>query len=197
MDFTYESHCVVVGLGNPGKKYEFTRHNIGYLVAHQIALKLDLPFKEERLFRSLVAKGKWQEKTLHLILPQTYMNESGVAVRKYLDFYKLGAKELVVISDDVELPFEQLRIRSKGGAGGHNGLRSIETHLGTREYLRLRMGVGKNIADATLADYVLDVFNAVEMTKLNFFVLQGMDAIMGLLSEPVADVMNRINRSKA
>lgn len=187
-------HLVVVGLGNPGSKYELTRHNIGTLVAKALVRPLGWSFKEDKRFHALVAKGTCQGKVLHVVLPQTYMNESGQAVGAYLNYYKLKPESVLVICDDVELSFGQLRLRSQGRSGGHNGLKSIEAHLGTREYLRLKMGVGKELASATLAEYVLDNFKPDEFAKLESFIRQGVEVVSDLLSEPSAAVMNRVNR---
>lgn len=188
-------HLVVVGLGNPGSKYEFNRHNIGVLVARKLASAQGLSFKEEKRLHALVAKGMSKGVVLHVVLPQTYMNESGQAVGAYLNYYKLKPDAVLVVCDDVELPFGRLRLRNQGGSGGHNGLKSIEAHLGTRHYLRLKMGVGKELANATLADYVLDNFKADEMIRLESFIGQGVETVSYLLSEPSAIVMNRVNRS--
>jgi peptidyl-tRNA hydrolase, PTH1 family len=188
-------HFVVVGLGNPGAKYELTRHNIGTLVAKTIVGALGWSFKEDKRFKALTAKGSCKGKVLHVVLPQTYMNESGQAVGAYLNYYKLKPEAVLVICDDVELAFGQLRLRSQGRSGGHNGLKSIEAHLGTQEYLRLKMGVGKEVANATLADYVLDNFKPDEFAKLEGFIGQGVKVVSDLLSEPSAAVMNRVNRS--
>lgn len=189
-----ECHCVVVGLGNPGQKYEKTRHNIGAMVAQQLAATLGLPFKEEKRFHALTAKGLWKGKLLHILLPQTYMNDSGRAVGAYLGYYKIRPEALVVVCDDVELPFGQLRLRPKGRSGGHNGLKSIEAYLGTSDYLRLKMGVGKELGASTLAEYVLDTFKPDEFLKLEGFISQGSEVIKSLLNESSAAVMNRVNR---
>src|SRR5262245_36519769 len=125
-------HCVVVGLGNPGERYARTRHNMGYMVVQALAEAFGWTFKEERQLKVCVAKGKVDQMTVHLILPMTFMNESGWAVRRYLDLYKLAPRNLRVVCDDIALPFGTLRVRSKGSAGGHNGLKSLETHLATR-----------------------------------------------------------------
>ncbi|MGZ3632973.1 MAG: aminoacyl-tRNA hydrolase [Parachlamydiaceae bacterium] len=195
MEQTEEAHYVVVGLGNPGQKYEFTRHNIGYLVGKALARVLGFTLKEEKRFHALVAKGRYQGKVLHLVLPLTYMNASGRAVEAYLNFYKLGPKALIVVCDDVELPFGQLRLRAKGSSGGHNGLKSIESHLGTRDYLRLKMGVGKELQSATLAEYVLDLFKPEELANLETFIVKAMEVVKSLMSEPEAIVMNKVNVS--
>lgn len=174
---------VIVGLGNPGKKYELTRHNIGAIVARAMADSLGIPFKEEKRFHSLVAKSLEKDKILHILLPTTYMNASGYAVKAYLDFYKLSVEHLIVLSDDVELPFKEVRFRDKGGSGGHNGLKSIESVLGTSAYRRLKFGVGKELAGATLADYVLDTFKPEEIVELPSFIKQGVETLRIRLGE--------------
>ena len=196
MDEFVEQHRVVVGLGNPGKRYEYTRHNIGSLVAKTFAQSLGWNFKEEKRFKAYVAKGKYSGVNLHIVIPTTYMNESGVCVQPYLDFYKLGPQNLIVIADDVELPFNQMRLRPKGSSGGHNGLKSIETHLGTQEYIRLKMGIGKDLFGSSLADYVLNIFKPEEFTQLNAYADKGADAIKSLLQDPITAVMNKVNRQE-
>lgn len=179
---------VVVGLGNPGKKYECTRHNIGVMVAKNVAAKLHVSFKEEKKFHAHVAKGVLLTgQQFHVLLPTTFMNESGRAVRAYLDFYRLSANQLIVVSDDVELPFGQHRFRKKGSSGGHNGLKSIESMLGTQEYSRLKMGVGKDLAGAALADYVLGIFKPSELLELERFIEKGVDFILSSTNETIAD----------
>jgi PTH1 family peptidyl-tRNA hydrolase len=172
-------HFVVVGLGNPGAKYELTRHNIGAMVAQALAQEMNLSFKEEKKFHSLVAKGvcagAYGQVALHMLMPLTYMNDSGRAVKAYLEYYRLKPTALLVLSDDVELPFMHLRYRSKGGSGGHNGLKSIESALGTNEYARLKFGVGKGLDGRSLADYVLENFNPAEMAEIPLFIRKGVD----------------------
>lgn len=193
MSESTEQHYVVVGLGNPGKKYEFTRHNIGFLVAKALARSLGWNFKEEKRFNAWVAKGRYEGWVLHILMPATYMNESGRSVRPYLDFYKLGPADLIAVSDDVELPFGQVRLRPKGSSGGHNGLKSIEAHLGTQDYVRLKMGIGKDVQTAGLADYVLDTFKPEEFAQLSAYVEKGVDIVKRLLHESITEVMNKVN----
>jgi peptidyl-tRNA hydrolase, PTH1 family len=186
------SGYVIVGLGNPGKEYALTRHNLGYLVVQALAEQYGWPFKEERRFRALAAKGKVDEAMVHLVLPATYMNESGVAVRSYLDFYKLGPKDLVVVSDDIALPFGTMRLRAQGSAGGHNGLKSVEAHLQTRDYARLRMGIGRDDR-ADLADYVLDRFTREESEQLLPFIEKGVDLLRFFPKVSLNELMTRVN----
>lgn len=157
------------------------------------ASKRGWSFKEEGRFSGFVAKGVVGDATVHLVLPTTYMNLSGMAVKAYLDFYKLSAENLVVISDDVALPFGQMRLRGMGSAGGHNGLKSVEAHLGTANYVRLKMGVGSPQGMQELADYVLAPFNAEEVAALAAFIDRGSQAMESLLTDTVSQVMNVIN----
>lgn len=189
-------HCLIVGLGNPGKKYELTRHNMGYLVVRAFAQLHGWNFKEEKQFDADIAKGQVNEQIVHLLLPKTYMNKSGIAVRRYLDFYKLSVANLVVVVDDVALEYGEMRLRKTGSHGGHNGLKSIEAHLGTREYIRLRMGIGQKVHPETLADYVLDRFSKEELLILAEIVQQGAHILKRLINESITQVMNAINRKK-
>jgi peptidyl-tRNA hydrolase, PTH1 family len=188
---------VIVGLGNPGRKYEMTRHNMGFLVVKAFADSLGWSFKDETVFCAYIAKGKIDDIVVHLVLPTTYMNESGRAVRKYADFYKLSNENVVVVNDDVALEFGQTRMRIDGSSGGHNGLKSIENHLGTRHYVRLRMGIGRsNDSDEALSDYVLDTFSKDELIGLNEFIDRGVKALRRLMKESITLVMNDINTKK-
>lgn len=184
---------VIVGLGNPGKPYVRTRHNLGFLVVEELAKELAVPFKANKEANSLVAKGRVGEREVTLLLPQTFMNESGWAVRRYLDYYQISEAQLAVVCDDTALNFGQLRVRGQGSSGGHNGLKSIELHLGTQEFVRLRMGVGRSEVGRPLADYVLSDFNSAEMEALEAFIKGGVDVLKSLINEPLTQVMNRVN----
>jgi len=178
-----EKQWVVVGLGNPGKEYELTRHNMGYLVVQAFADELKWNFKTEDAFCAKRAKGGIEGVTTHLLLPLTYMNLSGHAVKAYLDFYKLTPEQLIVVTDDVALPFGEMRKRDFGGTGGHNGLKSIQASLQTQNYVRLRLGIGCDKAvGQTLADYVLQTFNSEEREKLPLIIQQGVLEVKKLLN---------------
>lgn len=189
----HEQHKVVIGLGNPGKQYQLTRHNIGFLVVESLVRSNGWSFKDEKKFHAFVAKGGIRQGTLHVLMPTTYMNESGKAVRAYLDYYKLCPQDIIIVTDDVALPFGHTRVRTVGRSGGHNGLRSLEAYLNTTEYVRVRMGVDKNPPQIPLADYVLGSFNAEEQNKLLAFVEQGAAIVKRLITEDVAQVMNTVN----
>lgn len=192
MNQTSVRTLVFVGLGNPGPAYAKTRHNMGYLVVQALAEKIGWHFKLDRRFNALVAKGSQGEITLHLLLPTTFMNVSGVAVKSYLDFFKLSPRQIVVAVDDVALPFGQMRLKMKGSAGGHNGLKSLEAHLGTADYVRLRMGIG-HPGESALVDYVLDLFSQKELEQLPAVVDRGVDVLKSLLTKSVEQVMNQVN----
>lgn len=188
-----EKQYVVVGLGNPGKNYEMTRHNMGYLVVQAFAHGLGWHFKDEKQHAAKVAKGRIDTTMVHLLLPLTYMNESGRALRSYLDFYKIGAPNVIVVTDDADLSFGQMRVRMAGSAGGHNGLKSIQAHLHTLHYVRLRMGIGRGVQQGILADYVLDRFSQEEAGELPAFLTEGMRVLRRLITEEVTVVMNTVN----
>lgn len=184
---------VVVGLGNPGKKYEVTRHNMGALVIQGIAHLHGWSFKEDKKLFALTAKGMIGEHSLLLVLPTTYMNDSGRAVRRTLDYYKLGPEHLLVVSDETALPFGEMRLRERGSAGGHNGLKSVQAHLGTSDYARLRMGIGRGRKERALADYVLDNFSKEETDALTQFIQKGASTVEQLLTEEITRMMNDVN----
>lgn len=189
-----EKQVVVVGLGNPGSNYAMTRHNMGYLVVQALAHALGWNFKEDKQFISSVTKGKIDGIVIHLLLPQTFMNESGQALRRYLDYYKLAPRNVVVVTDDVDLDFGQLRVRNMGSPGGHNGLKSIQAYLQTQHYVRLRMGIGRDRQKGILADYVLDTFSKEEKECLPEYILEGMKVLKRLIGEEVTVVMNSVNK---
>lgn len=184
---------VIIGLGNPGKEYAQTRHNLGFMVVEALARELNLTFKADRHLNSFIAKGKDGCRNVDLLLPQTFMNESGWAVRRYLDYYKMTAAQMIVVCDDTALTFGRLRIRSQGSSGGHNGLKSMMMHLGTQEFIRLKMGVGSSRIGQPLADYVLSNFNSEEKAALDEFVKSGVATLKWLMTEPLTQVMNRVN----
>jgi PTH1 family peptidyl-tRNA hydrolase len=181
-----------VGLGNPGPQYEMTRHNMGYLVVQAFADRLGWSLKQDRRFHACMAKGVVENHTVHLLLPLTYMNLSGDAVRRYVDYYKLPLHDLVIITDDIALSFGQVRLRNMGSAGGHNGLKSIEFSLGTSHYKRLRMGIG-HPGEKMLANYVLENFNHTEQQELPNFIDRGVGILQRLLKESFSRVMSSVN----
>jgi len=183
-----------VGLGNPGKQYQCTRHNIGFLVLEAFAQKLGLEFKDEKRFVAKYAKGMAGDVKVHLLKPETYMNASGESVQKVLNFTKWGADQVVVVCDDTAIPFGTLRLRIQGSDGGHNGLKSVATHLRTKHYIRLRMGVGASpFPGQDLADYVLAPFTAKEKEEIEKFIKRGVDVLLKLIQKEPLQVMNEVN----
>ncbi len=187
------SGWVVAGLGNPGKRYEKTRHNFGELVVREMARSLGLILKEEKRFQALVAQGKVEGKPLFLLVPTTYMNESGRAVKALMDFYKLPVETLAVVCDDIALDFGAMRLKPEGSSGGHNGLKSIEEQIGTSRYVRLRMGIGRGQTAQVLADYVLDPFSGEEIEALPLLLEKAGAALDGWMHVPLERVMERVN----
>jgi PTH1 family peptidyl-tRNA hydrolase len=139
---------LLVGLGNPGSRYAETRHNVGFMVLERMAAHSGVPFRSQPKLHGLLAELGTGPARLRLLMPQTFMNESGRAIRAALDWYRLVPGQLLVVVDDMDLPFGRLRLRAAGSAGGHNGLRSTIQHLGTQEFARLRIGIGAPALEA-------------------------------------------------
>ena len=187
---------IIVGLGNPDKKYMNTRHNIGFDVIDAIAEKNDIVVGEKK-HKAVIGKGIVAGQKAVLVKPLTYMNLSGESVRSVIDFYKVDEKsELIVISDDVSLDMGQIRIRKRGSDGGHNGLKNIIMHLGHDEFIRVRMGVGEKPPRMDLADYVLGHFSAKEREVMNEGARTATLAIETIIAEGPDAAMNRYNERK-
>jgi len=194
---------LIIGLGNPGDEYVRTRHNIGRRLIEFIAGEEKIKFTFKKSQKAAIASVSWNGETVHLAHPLTYMNLSGEAVATLVKYWKVAAdKDLLIVVDDVALPFGKFRLRGEGSSGGHNGLASIEEHLGGREYPRLRIGIGpceNKIAaeaarpDELLRDYVLSAFNAAEEKKMKELLIKGMEACCTWAAEPLTKAMNRIN----
>lgn len=172
-----ESASLIIGLGNPGDAYRNTRHNIGFEVVKAFAQKRGLSFRHASHLIGELAHGEIEGKKLLLLLPTTFMNSSGDAVRRCLDYYKVPVDRLLVVSDDISLPLGAMRIRAKGSAGGHNGLKSIEAHLRTDHYMRFRIGVGSP-SGGDLADYVLGRFCSEEQPMVLQIVKKAVDILL-------------------
>jgi len=182
---------LVVGLGNPGKKYQLNRHNLGFLVVEALANGAGVSFRKESRFDGEIAKANLKGKSVYFLKPTTYMNDSGRAVRKVVDYYKLSPQEVLILVDDIALPYEQMRLREQGSAGGHNGLKSIAQYLGTQAYPRLRLGIGA--ARSELTNHVLGDFSSKEQKALPSYIAEAMRVVEELLEKPVADVMKKVN----
>lgn len=185
---------IIVGLGNPDRQYQNTRHNIGFDVVDVIASKNNITVGE-RKHKALIGKGFVGGEKAVLVKPQTYMNLSGESVREVIDFYKIDEKkELIVISDDVSLDVGQIRIRKKGSAGGHNGLKNIILHLGHDEFKRVKMGVGEKPSGYDLADYVLGHFPKEEREIMDESAKRAADAVEIMITDGADAAMNQYNK---
>jgi len=183
---------LIVGLGNPGAQYLFTRHNVGFMVLDAWGHEDSFTFKNEPARLSQVASLDSGER---LVKPMTYMNESGKAVAAWIEWLKLTPADLLVVVDDVALPMDQIRLRSEGSAGGHNGLKSIETHLGTDKYARLRCGVDPVPPGWALEKWVLSRFDKKQEDALGEMICTARLAIDSCQQEGIALAMNKFNGS--
>ncbi|MFN8167571.1 MAG: aminoacyl-tRNA hydrolase [Candidatus Nanopelagicales bacterium] len=184
---------LVVGLGNPGPEYAATRHNIGYLVVEELAERLRGRFATHKRSRALVAEERLHGHRAILAKPLTYMNESGGPVKGLLDFYKVPAEHLVVVHDELDLPFSSLRLKLGGGDNGHNGLRSIRRSTGTGDFYRVRVGIGRPPGRQDPADFVLKPWAAVERKELPLQISDAADAVELLVAEGLERAQNRFN----
>lgn len=185
---------IIVGLGNPTKEYQNTRHNIGFDVVDAIAEKYDIAVLEKK-HKALIGKGYIDGKKVILAKPLTYMNLSGESVRELTDYYKINEREeLIVIFDDISLDVGQLRIRKKGSAGGHNGIKSIISHLGHDTFMRIKMGVGDKPKGYDLADYVLGHFSSAERKIMDESAEKAADAVKIMMFESADAAMNIYNK---
>jgi PTH1 family peptidyl-tRNA hydrolase len=185
---------LIVGLGNPGPEYRDTRHNVGFKVADEIARRHSLSFAlaPSQVPETFVAKQFGAEPFM-VAKPLTFMNRSGSAVASLARYYDIAPADLLVVVDEVALPFCRLRARARGSAGGHNGLKSVIAHLGTTEFPRLRLGVGRGDNRRDLADHVLSSFERAELAALDEFIARAADAAEMFAMESIARVMNVYN----
>lgn len=189
---------LIVGLGNPGRKYEKTRHNIGFMVASALADKYGIRLNS-KAFDSLIGKGKILGEEVAIILPQAYMNRSGQAVKAVSARRKIELPDILVICDDINLLLGVVRIRAKGSAGGHNGLTSIIEHLGNGDFARLRIGVGKEVESAHLSSYLLSPFMKSEEKILDGAIETSLECSEVWIKDGVeraANIFNKKNRKE-
>lgn len=186
---------IIAGLGNPTREYNMTRHNVGFEVVDVLADKLGARVTEKK-HRAFYGAGRIGSEKVILSKPQTFMNLSGESVRAMADFYKIEPDHIIIICDDINLTEGQLRIRTKGSAGGHNGLKNIINHLGTREFLRIRVGVGEKPKDMDLADYVLSRFSKDQAKLMEQACLDAAEAAVMVITEGPQAAMNHFNRKK-
>ena len=187
---------IIAGLGNPTLQYEGTRHNVGFDVIDMLADRYNISV-DGRKGRALVGKGIIEGQKVLLVKPQTYMNLSGESLRELVNYYKIDEEhELLVIYDDISLDVGQLRIRKKGSAGGHNGIKNIIANLGTDVFPRIKIGVGEKPKKYDLADYVLGHFSAEDQTVMNEAFKEASDAVEMMLREGADRAMNHYNAKK-
>ncbi len=185
---------IIVGLGNPGPKYEKTRHNIGFIVVDHLAEAYHLRFHSgKKSFKSETATGTIDHSKVLLVKPLTFMNNSGEAVKAILDFYKSKPEDVLVVHDDLDLPLGRIRIVKKGGAGGHNGIRSIIAHVGTQNFPRLRIGIGRPQNEIPVENYVLSPFSRQERELLEKIIKTSTEAIITILRKGIDIAMNQFN----
>ena len=187
---------IIAGLGNPGKEYEKTRHNAGFMVIDAIADKAGIRVTEKK-HKALIGKGTFAGEKVVLVKPQTYMNLSGESIREVVDYYKADPEsELIVISDDIDLDVGQLRIRPKGSAGGHNGLKNIISHLGSEVFIRIRVGVGAKRGGGDLVSHVLGGIDKKDIETFTEAVDNAVSAAQTIIESGTETAMNKFNTKK-
>ena len=187
---------LIAGLGNPGEKYEGTRHNVGFAVIDELEAKHHIPVQSKE-HKALVGRGIIGGEKVLLVKPQTFMNLSGDAIAEIAAYYKSPAEEVLVIFDDISLPVGQLRLRQKGSAGGHNGIKSIIARLGSENFPRIKVGVGDKPAQMDLADHVLGHVHGEEKSAIADGILGASKAVEVFLTDGMSEAMNRYNKKKA
>ena len=189
--FTGENMKIIVGLGNPGVRYENTRHNAGFMVMDRIAELLGVNIDKEK-FEGKYAKTKVNGEDVILLKPETFMNNSGFSLRACMDFFKVSNKDILVVYDDLDTPVGKIRLRQKGSAGGHNGVKSVITCALTNEFDRIRVGIGRD-PQIPIVNYVLSKFRAEEQDPLKEAVNEAAEAAVYAIDHSFADTMNRYN----
>jgi PTH1 family peptidyl-tRNA hydrolase len=187
-----QNYFLLVGLGNPGRQYEHTRHNVGFMAMNRLASKIGQTFSKLES-KALIAKGSYHEQRLLLAKPQTFMNLSGRAVSSLMRYYKVSLANLLVTYDDVDLPFGALRLRPGGGSAGHRGMQSIVDQLGMEDFPRLRIGVGRPPGRMEAADYVLQDFDRAEVEALASVLDSAVEAMLTFVDGGLEKAMNQYN----
>lgn len=187
---------VIVGLGNPGKRYENTPHNVGAQVVKRLAARLECKLRGSFRFRARIGRSAAGGVESLLVMPRTWMNESGSSVSAILRYHRLGPEDLIVVVDDADLEIGRLRIRRKGSSGGHKGLISVSQHVGSEEFSRLRIGVGRSNNGEDLVRHILHPFSALEREAIDKVVDTAVDAVVCLLEFGEDRAMNEYNGTK-
>ncbi len=186
---------LIVGLGNPGRKYRLTRHNAGFMVVDRIAELAGIKIRGFN-YKARVGKGKYKGQDLVLIKPRTYMNLSGVSVKAALDSLRIKKDNLLVVHDDLDLAPGRVKVKRGGGTGGHKGLASIMEKLGTNQFARVRIGIGKPGREGDTIDHVLETFGPEDLEKIKEAIEIGAEAALFAMSEGIEPAMNKFNSSK-
>lgn len=184
---------LIVGLGNPGKQYDKTRHNIGFEVIDALSERLNIPLNQAK-FQGVYGVGHIQGEKVFLLKPLTYMNISGESIRAMMDYFQINDDELVIIYDDLDLPVGKIRLRQKGSAGGHNGIKSTIAHLGTQEFNRIRVGIDRPPSGMKVPDYVLGRFSKEEQELISEVIPKCASACEDWISKPFLQIMNEYNQ---
>ncbi len=188
-----ESLYLIVGLGNPGADYAKTRHNAGWLLVEQLAARWRVDWKRERRFNAQMARAERHGRHVLLCQPQTFMNASGEAVGAVVSFYRLPRTRILVVVDDADLPLGEVRLRTGGSSGGHHGLESIEQHLGSREFARLRLGIGRQAGAREITDYVLGRLDRAEAALMEKVLDRAASQVECWLDDGIQKAMNQFN----
>lgn len=183
---------IVIGLGNPGKNYVNTRHNVGFDTIDILAKRNNININKIK-FKSIFGEGSIGNEKVLLVKPQTYMNNSGIAVKEIFQFYKIPIENILVIVDDIDIGFSQIRIRLKGSAGSHNGMKSIINHLQKDNFPRIKIGIGEKYEDQDLADFVLGRFSKNEQILIDESILTAAEAVEMIIKEDINNAMNKYN----
>ena len=186
---------LIVGLGNPGRKFKFTRHNIGFRVIDQLSQEVPIPLDKKRMMATW-GKGSWVDQEVLLAKPQTFMNLSGDAVVRLVNFFRIETGNVIIIHDDLDLDFGQIRIRDKGGDAGHKGLKSIIESLRKNEFIRVRLGISRPENTEDGKDYVLADFDELQKKNLSILFSRAKEAVKTIILEGTAPAMNRFNRKQ-
>lgn len=174
---------MIVGLGNPGSKYEKTKHNIGFMAIDNIVKNLDVTFTDDKNFKAQIGSTFINHEKVYFVKPTTFMNNSGIAVKALLTYYNIDITDLIVIYDDLDMEVSKLRLRSKGSAGGHNGIKSIIAHIGTQEFNRIKVGIGRPLKGMTVINHVMGQFNTEDNIAISLTLDRVVNAVNFYLQE--------------
>lgn len=183
---------VVIGLGNPGKDYTKTRHNVGFDTIDNLAKRNNIVLNKIK-FKAVYGEGKIGNEKVLLVKPQTFMNNSGLSVMELMQFYKIPTQNIIVIVDDIDIDFAAIRIKIKGSAGSHNGLKSIISHIQNDDFPRVKIGIGKKHGNQDLADFVLSRFSKDERMDIESSILTAAEAVETIICEDINKAMNKFN----